>query len=112
MNLDCIPNVSYQEQLTVILCFVECDEEQRTRQTHHVVCLSCSLQPRGVFVGNYCKRSVFWLFESKRQFWKRVFETFLKRSTELQLNLFDCREHCYNGANMKGKEAGLQASIL
>ena len=44
---------------------------------------------------------------------KGLLETFLKRSAELQLNLSDCREQCYdNGANMKGQEAGLQAGIL
>ena len=45
---------------------------------------------------------------------KGLLETFLKRSAEeLQLNLSDCRGQCYdNGANMKGKEAGLQARIL
>ena len=37
----------------------------------------------------------------------------MKRSAELQLNLSDCRGQCYdNGANMKGKKAGLQARIL
>ena len=37
----------------------------------------------------------------------------MKQSAELQLNLSDCRGQCYdNGANMKGKEGGLQARIL
>ena len=62
---------------------------------------------------SYYKRSVFCLFKSKRQFSKRLLETFLKRSAELQLNLSDCRGQCYdNGANMKEKKAGLQARIL
>ena len=40
-------------------------------------------------------------------------ETFLERSKHLQLKLLDCRGQCYdNGANMKGKNAGLQTRIL
>ena len=32
----------------------------------------------------------------------------MKRAEELWLNLADCRGQCYdNGANMKGKEAGV-----
>ena len=41
---------------------------------------------------------------------KGLLKVFLKRTEKLGLNLSDCFSHCYdNGANKKGKEAGLQA---
>ena len=44
---------------------------------------------------------------------KGLLETFMKRAEELGLILSDCRGQCYdNGANMKGKEAGVQARLL
>ena len=44
---------------------------------------------------------------------KRLLDTFMKRADELGLNFADCREQCYdNGANTKGKEAGVQARLL
>ena len=42
-----------------------------------------------------------------------LLDKFIKRAEELGLNLADCRWQCYdNGANMKGKEAGVQARLL
>ena len=39
-----------------------------------------------------------------------LLDTFMKRANELGPNLADCLGQCYdNGANMKGKEAGVQA---
>ena len=39
--------------------------------------------------------------------------TFMKRAEELGLDLADCRGQCYdNGANVKDKEAGVQARLL
>ena len=91
MILDCTPDASHEEQLTVILRFVQCDEEQ----------------------GAIVKEAFFGYLRVKDSSGKGLLETFLKRSAELQLNLSDCRGQCYdNGANMKGKEAGLQARIL
>ena len=64
MILDCTPDVSQEEQLTVILRFVQCDKEQ----------------------GAIVKEVFFWLFESKRQFWKRVvgdiFETICRTTAK------------------------------
>ena len=91
MIFDSTPDVSHEEQLTVILRFVQFDEEQ----------------------GAIVKEAFFGYLRVKDSSGKELFETFLKRSAELQLNLSDCRGQCYdNGANMKGKEAGLQARIL
>ena len=91
MILDCTPDVSHEEQLTVILRFVQCDEEQ----------------------GAIVKEAFFGYLRVKDSSGNGLLEIFLKRSAELQLNLSDCRGQCYdNGANMKGKEAGLQARIL
>ena len=40
-------------------------------------------------------------------------DTFMKLAEELGLNFADCRGQCYdNGANMKGKEAGVDARLL
>ena len=37
----------------------------------------------------------------------------MKRAEELGFNFADCCEQCYgNGANVKGKEAGVQARLL
>ena len=37
----------------------------------------------------------------------------MKCAEQLSLNLTDCHEQCYDkGANMKGKEAGVQARLL
>ena len=42
-----------------------------------------------------------------------LLDTFMKRAEVLGLNLADCRGQCHdNGANMKGKEAGIQAIFL
>ena len=42
-----------------------------------------------------------------------MMDTFMKRAEELGQNLADCRWQCYdNGANMKGKKAGVQARLL
>ena len=84
--LDCTPDVSHEEQLTVILRFVQCDKEQRA----------------------IVKEAFFGYLRVKNSSGKGLLKTFLKLSAELQLNLSDCRGQCYaNGANMKGKEAGL-----
>ena len=42
-----------------------------------------------------------------------LLDTFMKRAEELGLNLADCHGQCYdNGANMKGKEAGVRVRLL
>ena len=83
MILDCTPDVSHEEQLTVILRFVQCNEEQ----------------------GAIVKEAFFGYLRVKDSSGKGLLKTFLKRSAELQLNLSDCRGQCYdNGAKMKGKK--------
>ena len=84
MILNCTPDVSQEEQLTVILSFVQCDEEQ----------------------GAIVKEVFFGYLKVKDSSGKGLLETFLKRSAELQLNPSDCRGQCYdNSANMKGKKS-------
>ena len=42
-----------------------------------------------------------------------LLDTFMKREEKLGLDLANCSGQCYdNGANMKGKEAGVQARLL
>ena len=42
-----------------------------------------------------------------------LLDRFMKRAEELGFNLANCRGQCYdNGANMKGKKAGIQARLL
>ena len=44
---------------------------------------------------------------------RELLDTFMKRAEKLGLNFANCRGQCYdNGANMKGKEAGVQTRLL
>lgn len=88
--LDCTPDISHREQMSVILRYVHCDDEQAI-----------------------VKEAFFGYLKVNDSSGKGLLETFLERSKDLQLNLLDCRGQCYdNGANMKGKNAGLQTRIL
>ena len=90
MILDCTPDVSHEEQLTVILRFVQCDEEQ----------------------GAIVKQAFFGYLRVKDSSGKGLLETFFETICKITAKT-DYRGQCYdNGANMKGKEAGLQTRIL
>ena len=91
ISLDCTPDISHKEQMTLILRYVECNEEA------------------GVVV----KEAFLGYLKVDDSTGKGLLETFMKRAEELGLILADCRGQCYdNGANMKGKEAGVQARLL
>ena len=76
--------------MTVILRFVQCDEED------------------GVTV----KEAFLGYLRVDDSTGRELSDTFMKRA-ELGLNFADSRGRCYdNGANMKGKEAGVQARLL
>ena len=91
LSLDCTSDISHKEQMTVILRFVQCDEED------------------GVTV----KEALLKYLRVDDSTGRGLLDTFMKRTEELGLNFADCRGQCHdNGANMKGKEAGVQAKLL
>ena len=76
--------------MTVILRFVQCDEED------------------GVTV----KEAFLGYMRVDDSTDRGLLDTFMKRTEELGLNLADCRRQCYDyGANMKDKEASVQARL-
>ena len=91
LSLNCRRDISHKKQMTVILRFVQCDEEN------------------GVTV----KEAFLGYLRVDDSTGRELLDTFMKRVEELGLNLADCCGQCYdNGANMKGKEAGVQARLL
>ena len=77
--------------MTVILRFVQCDEED------------------GVIV----KEAFLGYLRVDDSTGRGLLDTFMKRAEELDLYFADCHGQCYgNGANMKGKEAGVQARLM
>ena len=91
LSLHCTPDISHKEQMTVILRFVQCDEKD------------------GVIV----KEAFLGYLIVDDSTGRGLSDTFMKRAEELDLNFADCRGQCYdNGANMKGKEAGVKARLL
>ena len=77
--------------MTVILRYVQCDEED------------------GVTV----KEAFLGYLRVDGSTGRGLLDTFMKRAEKLGLNFADCRGQRYdNGANMKGKEAGVQARLL
>ena len=91
LSLDCTSDISHKEQITVILRFVRCNEED-------------GVTVKEAFLG-YLR-----VVDSTG---RELLDTFMKRVEELGLNLADCCGQCYDsGANMKGKEAGVQARLL
>ena len=91
LSLDCTPDISHKEQMTVILRFVQCDEVD------------------GVIV----KEAFLGYLRVDDSTGRELLDMFMKRAEELGLNFADCRGQCYdNGANMKGKEAPGQARLL
>ena len=91
LSLDCTPYISHKEQMPATLRFVQCDEED------------------GVIV----KEAFLEYLRVDDSTGRGLLDTFLKRAEKLGHNFADCRGQCYdNGANMKGKEAGIQARLL
>ena len=90
-SLDCTPDISHKEQMTDILRFVQCDEED------------------GVTV----KEAFLGYLRVDDNTGRGLLDTLMKCAEEIGLNFANCRGQCYdNGANMKGKEAGVQARLL
>ena len=88
--LDCTPDMSHHEQMSVILRYVLCNEEAAV-----------------------VKETFFGYLRISDSTGKGLLDAFLEKATELQLELFDCRGQSYdNGANMKGKHSGVQARML
>ena len=89
--LDCTPYISHKKQMTVILRFIQCVEED------------------GVTV----KEAFLGYLRVEDSTCRGLLVTFMKRAEELGINLANCRGQCYdNGDNMKGKEAGVRARLL
>ena len=88
--LDCTPDMSHHEQMSVILRYVLCNEEAAV-----------------------VKETFFGYLRISDSTGKGLLDAFLEKATELQLELSDCRGQSYdNGANMKGKHSGVQARML
>ena len=86
--LDCTPGISYREQLTVILPFVQCDDESGAKDAFLAYLRVNDSTGKGLL------------------------NVLSKRFEELESNLSDCRFQCYdNGANTKGKEAKFQKNF-
>ena len=88
--LDCTPDMSHHEQMSVILRYVLCNEEAAV-----------------------VKETFFGYLRISDSTGKGLLDAFLEKATELQLELSDCRGQSYdNGANMKEKHSGVQARML
>ena len=88
--LDCTPDMSHHEQMSVILRYVLCNEKAAV-----------------------VKETFFGYLRISDSTGKGLLDAFLEKATELQLELSDCRGQSYdNGANMKGKHSGVQARML
>ena len=88
--LDCTPDMSHHEQMSVILRYVLCNEEAAV-----------------------VKKTFFGYLRISDSTGKGLLDAFLEKATELQLELSDCRGQSYdNGANMKGKHSGVQARMI
>ena len=88
--LDCTPDMSHHEQMSVILRYVLCNEEAAV-----------------------VKETFFGYLRISDSTGKGLLDAFLEKATELQFELSDCRGQSYdNGANMKEKHSGVQARML
>ena len=88
--LDCTPDMSHHEQMSVILRYVLCNEEAAV-----------------------VKETFFGYLRISDSTGKGLLDAFLEKATELQLELSDCQGQSYdNGDNMKGKHSGVQARML
>ena len=89
--LDCTPDISHKEQMTLIIRYVNC-------------------MPGS---GAEIKESFFGYINVVDTTGEGLLESFLTKMRELGLDVADCRGQSYdNGANMKGKNAGVQARLL
>ncbi|XP_065667878.1 uncharacterized protein LOC136088143 [Hydra vulgaris] len=88
--LDCTPNVSHKEQMSIILRSVTC--------THGV--------------GIDISKNFFGYLTVNDTTGKGLFNAFLNQAKNWDLNILDCRGQSYdNGANIKGKVKGVQARL-
>uniref|UniRef100_A0A452GQH4 DUF4371 domain-containing protein n=1 Tax=Gopherus agassizii TaxID=38772 RepID=A0A452GQH4_9SAUR len=91
VNLDCTPDVSHEEHMSVVLCFVECNGEDGVN-----IC--------EVFVG---------FLNVHDTTGEGLLEAFLEKANNLGIDIADLRGQAYdNGANMRGKNKGVQARML
>uniref|UniRef100_A0A8C5EZQ7 TTF-type domain-containing protein n=1 Tax=Gopherus evgoodei TaxID=1825980 RepID=A0A8C5EZQ7_9SAUR len=89
--LDCTPDVSHEEQMSVVLLFVECNGED------------------GV---NICEAFVGFLNVHDTT-GEGLLEAFLEKANNLGIDIADMRGQAYdNGANMRGKNKGVQDHML
>ena len=88
--LDCTPDISHTEQLSVVIRVVSLTEEKPCIKEH--------------FMG---------FLEAEESTGLHLASLILKRLEELKVPFEDCRGQAYdNGANMKGKNKGVQARLL
>jgi len=88
--LDCTPDLSHKEQLSVIVRIVSLEEELPQIKEH--------------FMG---------FLVAEESTGESLSALILKRLEELNIPFEDCRGQSYdNGANMKGKNKGVQARLL
>ena len=91
LSLDCTQDISHKEPVTVVLQFVQCDEED-------------DVAVKEAFLG---------YLRVDDNTGRGLLDTFMKRAEELDFNFADCGRQCFdNGAIIKGKEAGVQARLL
>ncbi|XP_065662505.1 zinc finger MYM-type protein 1-like [Hydra vulgaris] len=89
--LDCTPDVSHKEQMSIILRSVTCTPG----------------------VGIDISENFFGYLTVNDTTGKGLFNAFLNQEKNWDLNILDCRGQSYdNGANMKGKVKGVQARFL
>ena len=72
LNLDCAPHISHKEQMTVILRFVQCDEENGVTK----------------------KEAFLEYLRVDDSTGRGLLGTFIKRAEKLDLNFADCRGQC------------------
>uniref|UniRef100_A0A452GIL1 DUF4371 domain-containing protein n=1 Tax=Gopherus agassizii TaxID=38772 RepID=A0A452GIL1_9SAUR len=91
VNLDCTPDVSHEEHMSVVLCFVECNGED------------------GV---NICEVFVDFLNVHDTT-GEGLLEAFLEKANNLGIDIADMRGQAYdNGANMRGKNKHMRGNML
>ncbi|XP_047135316.1 zinc finger MYM-type protein 1-like [Hydra vulgaris] len=89
--LDCTPDVSHKEQMSIILRSVTCTSR----------------------VGINISENFFGYLTVNDTTGKGLLDAFLNQAKKWDLNILDCRGQSYdNGANMKGKLKGVQARLL